>query len=121
MVFRGVQITNSAQVLTVLVSPGASGYSLINGMQIAPAVFIAPSILTEPASASVNAGANVNLSVSAIGTYPVSYQWQLGGTNLPGATGPMLSLTNVQPANAGIYTVVVTNPLTVPSPAATPR
>ncbi len=87
MVFRGVQITNSAQVLTVLVTPGASGYSLINGMQIFPENPAAV-IITQPTNQTVNVGGSASFTVAASGLNPLYYQWQLGGTNLPGATGP---------------------------------
>jgi len=40
----------------------------------------------------------------------VSYQWQLGGSALPSATNSTLILTNLTTANAGTYTVVVTDP-----------
>jgi hypothetical protein len=36
-------------------------------------------------------------------------QWQHNGTNLPGATGHVLTLTDVQPADAGEYRVIITN------------
>jgi hypothetical protein len=40
-----------------------------------------------------------------------AYQWYFDGTNaLGGATNAYLELANVQPAQAGAYTVVVTNP-----------
>ena len=39
----------------------------------------------------------------------VQYQWQFMGTNLLGATNQSLSLTNVQPADAGSYRVIVSN------------
>ena len=47
--------------------------------------------------------------MTAAGTPPLSYQWRLNGTNLAGATGTSLTLSNVQPALAGNYTVRVTN------------
>ncbi len=40
---------------------------------------------------------------------PLAYQWQFNGADLESATGSGLLLTNVQPTNAGSYTVVVTN------------
>src|SRR4029079_2164505 len=43
------------------------------------------------------------------GTPPLSYQWLYNGTNLAGATSAALTLTNVQFANAGNYSVRVTN------------
>jgi hypothetical protein len=67
-------------------------------------------------------GNPLTLSVTVTGRAPLSYawflkgtaptpglQWQFNGVNLDGATDSRLILTNVQPANAGIYTLVVTN------------
>jgi hypothetical protein len=40
----------------------------------------------------------------------LSYQWKLNGGDISGATSSTLTLNNAQAANAGTYTVVVTNP-----------
>ena len=72
-------------------------------------VGVAPSILTQPASQAVSAGGNAAFSVTAAGTPPLGYQWQFSGTNIPGATGTSLTLSNVQSAQAGSYAVRVTN------------
>jgi Immunoglobulin I-set domain len=40
---------------------------------------------------------------------PLAYQWRREGTNISGATSAALSLINVRPADAGSYTVVITN------------
>ncbi len=45
----------------------------------------------------------------AVGTEPLFYQWYFNGTNLPGATVPTLTITSVQPGQAGSYFVVVSN------------
>ncbi len=52
---------------------------------------------------------NVTFSVAATGTLPLSYQWYFNTTNIPGATNYSLTLTNVQPGQAGPYTVLVSN------------
>ena len=70
---------------------------------------VAPSIITQPASQTVLAGSNVTFTVAAAGTTPLSYQWRWSGTNIAGATGSSLALSNVQPAQAGSYSVLVTN------------
>ncbi|HEX8189993.1 MAG TPA: immunoglobulin domain-containing protein, partial [Pyrinomonadaceae bacterium] len=70
---------------------------------------VPPSISTQPASQTVNAGSNVTFNVSAGGTAPLSYQWQKDGSPVAGADAPTLSLSNVQAADAGAYTVTVTN------------
>jgi subtilisin family serine protease len=68
---------------------------------------IAPAIVTQPQSVSTNAGSSATLVASANGS--PAYQWRKDGTDLAGATGSTLSLVNVQPASAGIYTVTATN------------
>lgn len=79
-----------------------------------------PAIAVAPASISVNPGQAGTLTVSATGTAPLSYQWRKDGTNLAGATAATLNFASAQAADAGSYTVVVTNAYgTVTSPAAT--
>lgn len=71
---------------------------------------ILPATITEqPQSLNVNPGTNVTFRVGASGNGPLAFQWRFNGTNLPGATNSSLTLTNVQLANAGPYTVVVTD------------
>ncbi len=69
----------------------------------------APVIVAQPASQTNSFGANATFSVSATGTTPLSYQWRLYSTNIPGATASSYTRTNIQPADAGPYSVVVTN------------
>lgn len=68
-----------------------------------------PSITTQPLSQTNALGGTVTFNVGATGATPLAYQWRWFGTNLPGATLPAYSLTNIQTANAGDYLVVVTN------------
>ncbi len=48
-------------------------------------------------------------TVTATGTAPLNYQWQNSSGLISGATTSNLTLTNVQPANADNYSVVITN------------
>jgi hypothetical protein len=57
----------------------------------------------------VNAGASPVLSVVA--TNAATYQWQLNGANIAGATSSSLTLSNVGTSQRGSYTVVVGNAL----------
>jgi hypothetical protein len=68
-----------------------------------------PVISTHPQSQSVLTGAAVTFSVTASGSGTLSYQWLRNGTAIAGATSASLALTNVQVADAGTYTVRVTN------------
>ena len=111
--FRGVSV-GAGQGVTLTVLPGVGGYAVISGMQISSATVAAgtpPSIVTQPQSQTAGVGSNVTFTVTANGTAPLGYQWRLGGTNLSGATGSALMLANVQAANAGTYSVLVTNSL----------
>jgi DNA-binding beta-propeller fold protein YncE len=59
-------------------------------------------------------------SVTAAGTPAPTYQWNLSGTSIAGATGASYTISNVQSSNAGAYTVTVTNSVSsVTSNAAT--
>jgi len=69
----------------------------------------APTIATGPQSRTLFVGDNLILSVAANGTLPLRYAWRLYGTNIRGATSATLALNSATPADAGPYTVVVTN------------
>jgi hypothetical protein len=49
------------------------------------------------------------LSVLAAGTGPLRYQWKLDEVELLSATNSSLTISEVQPSNAGAYTVEVSN------------
>jgi hypothetical protein len=66
-------------------------------------------IVSQPASKVVSNGSAVTLSVEAVSASHLVYQWSLNGTNITGATSSTISLTNVQLAQAGMYSVVITN------------
>jgi len=74
-----------------------------------------PGILTQPAAQFAFIGSNATFSVAAIGIGPLGYQWYLNGAKLmdsarvSGASTPSLTIARAQVADAGNYTVVVTN------------
>ncbi|MFO1449438.1 MAG: immunoglobulin domain-containing protein [Opitutaceae bacterium] len=70
---------------------------------------VAPTVSAQPTAQSTAVGGSVTLSVTAAGTPTPTYQWYRNGRAVTGATSATLSLTNVQPANAGVYSVVATN------------
>ena len=83
-------LTSPAALLTVLPSP--------------------PTLTLCPASQTAWLGTSISFQAAAGGGPPLSFQWLFDATNaLPGATNATLCLTNVQPAQAGGYSVVVTN------------
>ncbi len=68
-----------------------------------------PTIVNQPASKTVLAGSAVSLAVEAAGLAPLAYQWKKGTATLSGKTAAVLTFSSVQSADAGSYTVVVTN------------
>jgi hypothetical protein len=70
---------------------------------------LAPSIQTPPSSRTVECSSNVTFAVTAAGLPPLAYRWCFGPNSIPEATNTLLTLTNVGFAEAGNYSVVVTN------------
>ncbi|MFZ4763424.1 MAG: immunoglobulin domain-containing protein, partial [Roseimicrobium sp.] len=69
----------------------------------------APVMVQQPESRSAFAGETVFLSVEATGRPLPAYQWFKGTAEVPGATTAELKVTNFTSADAGSYTVKVTN------------
>ena len=100
--------TTSAGNYSVVVSSSAGSVTSSNA---ALAVINQSPILTSvPANQAAWAGSAVTFRVSATGSLPLSYQWQLNATDLVNQTNAALALNNVQPANAGVYRCLVSNP-----------
>ncbi|MBM4073659.1 MAG: hypothetical protein FJ271_32770, partial [Planctomycetes bacterium] len=70
-----------------------------------------PRITAQPQSKTVNRGSSVTFSVTAEGTAPLTYQWRHQGLDLLNANDRTLTIPSAQPANAGLYTVIVRNPI----------
>jgi hypothetical protein len=83
--------------------------TMIDNVRLFPGQAQAPTIVTQPQSQTVNAGSTASFGVATSGTFPFSYQWRFNGTNLAGTSSSTLTLTNVQPTQAGSYSVQVTN------------
>ena len=92
----------SATQISSIYNAGAAGKCLTSA---------APVITTQPASQSVGVGNEVLMTVYANGTPQLTYQWNYNGTLIPGATGKAYVLSDVQLAQAGNYSVLVTNAL----------
>ena len=69
-----------------------------------------PIITRQPTNLSLSIGAVATFRVTATTTNgPITYQWQHQDTTLPNATNTSLTLTNIQMADAGPYSVAVTD------------
>ena len=78
----------------------------VSGKCVVPVI---PSFIIHPVDQTVTVGSNVTFTVGLAGTPPFSYQWLFNGTDIVGETNASLVLTNVRFAQAGSYSVVVTN------------
>jgi len=73
-------------------------------------------VVAAPTNQVANIGGNATfIAAAGGGSGAVRFQWEFGGTNLPNATNATLSLTNVQFAQAGAYTFMVTNTFGTPA------
>ncbi|MCP5522562.1 MAG: immunoglobulin domain-containing protein [Verrucomicrobiales bacterium] len=68
-----------------------------------------PSIGTQPQSVTVYLGEAASFSATAQGSQPLTYQWELNGEPVEGATEPILNLDAVTLADEGDYALVVSN------------
>ena len=72
---------------------------------------IPPEILTQPQNQRVRPGTNIVVVADIRGTLPLSFQWRLNTTNISGATNSSLVINDVQPGDAGNYSLKITNAL----------
>lgn len=69
----------------------------------------APQILLQPRSGSLLEGQRTAFSVTATGSFPMQYQWQKNGVDLPGAQQPYLVETVTKTDDGARFTVRVSN------------
>ena len=107
------RVSSSTATLTAVAASDASVITVGSGGTILRSVPVtaAPVIAVSPRSVTEVAGSNVLLSVTAIGSPPLTYQWSFNGQPLAGQNSDQLFLSNAQSAQAGNYVVIVTNPL----------
>lgn len=110
-------ITTTGAALTLgdidaLWLPGAvagNNFMVFDNYRITAEASAVPAILLPPQTQTVTAGARVVLGVVASGGAPLSYQWRFNGEILAGETNVTLALNSVTAAQAGNYSVRVSN------------
>jgi hypothetical protein len=112
LIFDPAAITDVGNYTVLVTNSVTSTESDIAILTLAP---VPPTFSIQPASQAVSSGATVVFTALAIGTAPITYQWQKNGVNLAnggivsGATSTTLSLTGVTGADDGNYSVIATN------------
>jgi len=105
----------SGDSLDFLVGRGADGHLYGSGLKIKLTISPVgtnqnpPVIVTQPHNATGLLGGDVTFSVVAIGAEPLNYQWRFGEDEIDGANTASLTVTNVQSASQGPYSVKVFN------------
>ena len=98
-----LDLTNTGSYMVVVANP--YGYADSTPVDVS----MLPS-LTLPFMGAVGLwGQPVDLSVGAIGSGTLAYQWYYNGVAISGATGSSYDLSNIQFTNAGQYSVVVSS------------
>lgn len=93
----------------ILLSDIQSGLFVLDGSALlTPTDNYPPLLVTQPSSQTVTQGVTVTFAPTITGS-SLSYQWRFNGQHISGATGSNLTLVNVQAAEAGAYTLVVSN------------
>ena len=90
--------------------PGDENVPLTNSPYVSYRYDGPPSIRTEPVGRVVRAGERlVHFRSPLMAHRRWSYQWRLNGVALGNTNSSAIQISNVQPANSGAYSVVVTN------------
>jgi len=95
---------NSSGAYSVLVSNAAGSTNAIWQVTVIGSHL---QFIQQPTNQYQIAGGSISFISSGISSNAISYQWQFNTTNIVGATNAVLTLTNVQAAQQGIYDVVI--------------
>jgi sugar lactone lactonase YvrE len=70
---------------------------------------VAPVIWVQPQDQTTAQGQTASFTVTAAGTAPLQFQWWFNNAPTPGPNAATYILPNVQPTDAGPYSVIITN------------
>lgn len=106
--FSAVRTTDTGNY-SVVVSNSAGAVTGGPALLTVKPLVALPSINVQPLSQTNAYGGIALFQVAATGTAPLAYQWRKDGTNIDGAIGAILTLSDIQDEAAGTYSVMVTN------------
>ncbi len=117
-----VLIVSGSGLITAASGGTATVSATVNGVTATSATITvantAPTFTKKPSDKSAVVGDTVTFSSQALGG-GLSYQWSFGASQITGATNNTLTLTNVSLADAGTYSVLVSNNLGTTNASAT--
>lgn len=100
---------SDAGTYKVMVTNSAGSVTSNNATLTVNALTTPPQIITHPQSQTAMAGSSVTLAVTVSGTAPFVFQWKRDNQSVAIQSTPDLILTGLTSANAGSYTVTVSN------------
>ena len=117
--FNGTNLpgaTSSTLTITNVLLPNMGDYAVLVGngyssqLSDTATLSMSPSITSPFSGATTIWGRSAVLSVGAIGSGELGYQWYKDGVAVDGATNATLNFTSIQFTNGGLYSVVVSSP-----------
>ena len=108
LTLNNVQTSNSDNYFVIVTNSLGSATSGVAALTVN--VPNPPSIITQPQNQFISPGGSATFSVLAGGSEPLTYQWYYNtNTVITNATDSTLTITNIQQANVGSYSVTVSN------------
>jgi len=116
--FNGTNIagaTNSALTISNVDVTGLGNYQVLisNGFSTTNSsiaiLTMSPSLVSPFGGATTVWGKNINISVGAVGSGQLYYQWYENGVPIAGANSATINFASIQFTNAGLYSVVVSS------------
>jgi len=106
----GIDASNYLDIANFRFSPGGASDPAFIAYNANAFLIPAPEITQQPTSqvACPGTGNSATFTVTATGT-GLAYQWRKNGVEIPGATNPTYTISNVQASDVGAYSVKVTN------------
>jgi hypothetical protein len=106
LVLQGVSRADAGTYTVTITNANGSSTSKKATLTVLPA---SPTITAAPNAQTVSSGASATFSVTATGEGTLSYRWQFSGKAIPGAKKATYTIDKAAQANAGSYSVIVTN------------
>lgn len=100
---------DDAGLYSVEVSTDIRSERSLSALVTVQAEQLPPTITQQPQHQSLSSGEQLQLSVSAVGSGPLAYTWQRGGSVIPGVDTATLTIPSTTLADAGSYRVTVSN------------
>jgi hypothetical protein len=105
LVIPNVQVADVGSYRVIITNLYGAATSSVATLSI-----VSPPVITaQPQSTNAFVSQSVTFNVGVFGSPPLRFQWRFNGANIPGATNPSLTLSNLQLTNSGAYSVRITN------------